>query len=347
MTENLIEEVVPNLIKENEIQTKKKQNPWRKILLFLFFGFCILAVFIYQFVLTSISEAKGKVFSEKEQEIGTLSEGVLKEIYVKNAQKVKEGDMLFELSNQEIENQTLELSKKKEDIEESLKFLGKERLHARSSFERAGILFENGVISKGEFEGAELNQEKTESKYSELENQISNLNLKLNELEREDELLIVRSPFAGVYLGNFEWAKDTFLKKGEVLGQIFDTSKFYFSAYFDEKDISKIRIGDLCEVEFDAFPGVYKGTVSDMDGKAHEITEKVYKVRNVVQVKITLESFPDGLKPRMKGKARIITRKKHGFELSGIKNSLSQIKLSEKNLPDFWMNKRKGGSTIS
>ncbi|MBI4971759.1 MAG: efflux RND transporter periplasmic adaptor subunit [Candidatus Omnitrophica bacterium] len=298
----------PNLIEEQKIVKIGKKRPWKRITVITLFLMGLAGFGIYKFLLSSYPEAQGKARAGRESFLESRDEGVLKEIYVANTGRVKKDEKLFEFENDDNEMSLLETAQRKDSLEQSLKFREKEKEDAAKKIERARILYENGVIGKGEYEGVQLNQEKILTGYAEMNYEFDQLGEKQQILKKKKESLLIKAPFDGIFLGEAGSKKGNYFNKGEFLGLLFDPSEFYVEALFDEKDVSKVKIGDHARVSFNAFAGVYNGFVSEIDEKAKTIVEKVYKERNIVRLKIKLDNFPDGLKPFMKGRVRIIAQ---------------------------------------
>lgn len=296
----------PNLIEEKKIVKTGKKRPWKRITIITLFLLGLAGFGIYKFLLSSYPKAQGKARAAKEVFLESRDEGILKEVYVTNTGRVKKDEKLFEIENDDNEICLLETAQRKDSLEQSLKFREKEKEDAAKKIERARILYENGVIGKGEYEGVQLNQEKILTDYAEMNYEFDQLGEKQQILKKEKENLLIKAPFDGIFLGEVNSKKGNYFNKGEFLGLLFDPSEFYFEALFDEKDVAKVKIGDHAQISFNAFAGVYNGAVSEIDEKAKTIVEKVYKERNIVRVKIKLDNFPEGLKPFMKGKVRII-----------------------------------------
>lgn len=307
----------PNLISTKEVEKPKRKISWKKWVILTLIVLVLAGFGIYKYLLSGYPEAFGLVRSGNELFIDVKKEGILKEVHVENSQRVKKNDVLFEFDNHETEKESLEITYKREALKESRDLVQKELEQAKQSFERANILFENGVIGKGEYEGAKLNVERIDAKYAETTHELEVIERKEEMFNKDKNTLVIKAPFDGIFLGDIKPKRGNYFKKGDLLGLVFDPEDFYFEALFDERSATKVSIGDKAQINFNSFPGIYDGEVAEIDEKAENIIEKVYKERNVIRMKIRLNHFPSGLRPYMKGKVRIMNGVFNGNDQDG------------------------------
>src|SRR3990167_954185 len=91
----------PGLLKD--MAEKMSPKPRRKkIWLHLLFFIVLAFVLMHVFVRFTQIKLEGKATAVTQSEVQTLVEGVLEEIHVINAQKVKKGDLLFQFQNKDL-----------------------------------------------------------------------------------------------------------------------------------------------------------------------------------------------------------------------------------------------------
>lgn len=275
-----------------------------KGLWFLFIAVALL-FFVKGLLLGAFVKVQGKARAMEELEIKTLVEGILKEVYVENAQSVKEGEKLFEFQNDSLGIDLIRAIQEKEGLEEGVKRAQKILEHSKKRLEGSRVLLENGVIGKLEFEQVELEHSANEALLHEIRRRLEETSLKVKALQKEKESLSVTSPFEGIFLGDLRQRKETRFEKGETLGLVFNPKAFYLEAILPEKRAKEVKAGQKAQVRFKAFPGVYPGKVIQVDQKAGEEIEKVFKIKHVIRARILLERFPEGLRPGMRGEAKL------------------------------------------
>ena len=317
--------------KEAELPKDKSEGPspkaqrkrrWPYILFVIALSFALFHLVVS---MTQI-KLEGKAVAVKQIEIQTVSDGILKEIHVENAQKVKKGDLLFQFQNEELDLHLLR-------TEEHVKELTQKRIHIQQILdhttkmvERAKILFENGVISKAQLEETTLENSKSEAALKELDWEIKNVQLGLESLKVRKESLSIRASFDGVFLGDIEPKQNTYFKKGESLGILFDPAKFYLEAFLPETKVLDLKAGDSARVAFKGLRGIYDGRVVQMDERVTEEIEKVFKTKHVLRVLFLLDQAPEDLKPGMRGTAKIVPK------ASSYNRLVGKERISEKNL---------------
>ncbi len=279
----------------------------------------ITVFIVFKGLLMILPKAQGEVHAEKTVILQTKVEGYLSKVHVSNSQNVKKDEVLFEFDNNLIGLKLDESITLNQDLEDKLRRNTAELEHIEKGIERARILFENDIISKFEMEGMELAREKEKGAIQDLKREIEVVQKRISGLKEDKESLIVKAPFNGVFLGELNEREGTYFQKGESFGILFSPEKFFLEAEFLEKDSVRIKVGDRSEISFRAYPGTYQGEVIEIEEKAKEVVEKVYKVKNIVKVKILLNSFPDGLKPGMQADVKILGRSNSDISLNFLK----------------------------
>lgn len=292
----------PNLFKA---PVTKEAKPRKRKLFHLIF-IVLIAFFVVRTILGKTSiEVPGRVHAQKELEIKTLVPGILKGLYVENTQKVKNGDVLFEFKNDKLGIDLVQAMHEKETSEQELKRLEQAMKHSVAALQSGKVLVENGVIGKLKFEEMELEHLKTQNFLEQKKRELEAFSLKVKELQAEKDSLRVLAPFDGIFLGDPSRKVGTYFNKGKALGVLFQTEKFYLEASLPERQAARVKVGDSAQVTFAAFKGSFTGTVSQIDEKAIDEVEKVFKLKHVIRARISLDSTPEGLKPGMRGNARI------------------------------------------
>lgn len=289
----------------NNVQVMKKRR-WPFVLFFI----AACAALFHVFVLLSQIKLEGKTVAVRQLEIQSVEDGILKEIHVANAQRVKKGDLLFQFENLELELKLKQAEAKLKEITERQIHIKEVLGHTTKMVERAKILFENGVIAKIQLEESMLENSRNENAFHQMEMELKTGQAELDSLKSMDGRLNVKASFDGVFIGDMDARKDTYFKKGEMLGILFDPTQFYLEAFLPETKVLNLKTGDTANVFFKGLTGVYDGRVVQMNQRVTEEIEKVFKTKHVIRVLIQLDHFPEGLKPGMRGTARIVPTRK-------------------------------------
>ena len=285
----------PNLFQAG----KKKKLRVSRVLFLLLILF--LAWQVTEYILLRTSQIQGKAHATRELEIQCSEDGILKEVHVQSSSTVRAGDVLFELSNDELGVELLDVIGRRGNLSESIKHFEDKAANAKKRMESAEILFQNGVISRFDYDEAKMRQDEAKNELKSKTGELENLSLRVNALQNKKDSLLIRAPFDGVFIGDLKPKLGAFLRRGDLLGILFDPKEFYLEVSLPEGSIQKIHENDQARVSFNAFPGIYEGKVEQISAQVNEETERVYKTVNVAKLMITLKNFPEGLRPGMKG----------------------------------------------
>jgi len=296
----------PNLLNESEKNHKlKKENQFKKIkIILMVFVFAFLTYFAFQVLPVTLSPVEGKAKSAQELDIQVMTDGILKQSYVRNSQEVKSGDILFQFENHDLELEVLSAIQSKEIITNELAMLQKEKSLMLRRAESARVLYENGVISKRDLEGQELETAATKDRFETRAKAAEQASLILTLLEARKDMLSVKAPFDGIFLGDVEPRIDTLFKRGVKLGVLFNRKEFYFEAYITEEELNRVKVGDRAKVSFNTKRGVFVGEISEKDARVEETTVKIYRTKYVSRILIRLINPPFDLVPGLRGYVR-------------------------------------------
>ncbi len=233
--------------------------------------------------------ADGELKAKSQVDISAETIGRIKAIYYKEGNYVKKGALLIELDDTQAKanHQLAEVRLKQ----------------AEQVFNRTKSLYEKGLISKENFENAQLNYESAKASYEQaldaykktkIYTPISGKLMKVNIEEGETAVM-----------GTLNYA-------GTVLATIADMSAMIAVVKIDETEVPQVKSGQEAEVTADALPdSVFKGVVTKVGlmpitSIATATTEKITDF----EVEIELKDFSESLRPGMNVKAEIITSKK-------------------------------------
>ena len=103
---------------------------------------------------------------------------------------------------------------------------------------------------------------RTEVKKQELDS-ITN---KITELQRQYKLMTVRAPYTGIFVLKDRHLKPgKWLRKGDVLGEVFDPRRQIVEAFVNSGDVEVLRIGDKVTVGLDGEAISYSGIITSVN----------------------------------------------------------------------------------
>ena len=179
--------------------------------------------------INQIVAATGKIEGVNQAELSAKITGRIKRILVKEGDFVKTDQSLVLLDSEELGAQV----KEAETI-----FSQAER-----NYKRAKNLYEDGIISKKEYEDSEDEYKRSKASLEYLKAMLANT--------------IIRAPFSGTIIRKYKEEGEVISSIGqpETILLLADVSKIKAKVEVDESDIGKLKMGQTAYVTTDTYPG--------------------------------------------------------------------------------------------
>jgi HlyD family secretion protein len=277
----------------------------------------------------SLVSTNGKIEPLQNFEAHAPISTTVKRLLVKEGDRVRKGQLLFQLDDADIRTQAAraqaqvkaaqadQSALKTGGTQEELLNLNALIVKAHSALDLAQHnldalrrLQQQGAASPGEVHQAEdalqraqadvnLQEQKKKDRYSPPE--VARVQAQASEAQAaydaaEDALLHsnVRAPFDGIVY-SLPVKPGAFVQAGELLLQEADLSHVLVRAFVDEPDIGRLQVGQKVEVTWDAIPGrMWTGTVSTVPS-----TVKLRTNRNVGETTCTIDNLDFRLLPNV------------------------------------------------
>jgi membrane fusion protein (multidrug efflux system) len=176
----------------------------------------------------------GRIHGLSEATLSADVSGVIRSMPVAEGQEVHKGDLLANLTDQEIEAR---LAQSQVDLSER-----------ESDFKREELLFHRKVISRQRYDDALFALRRAESGHQ--------------LYEAQNKKLLITAPFAGTLLRKYREVGET-LAFHEKLFLLADLSGLKFSIEVDETDINAVKLGQKVDIALDALTGqIFTGKVT-------------------------------------------------------------------------------------
>jgi HlyD family secretion protein len=248
--------------------------------------------------------ASGKVYPEKEIKISSDVSGEIVELYVKEGDSVKAGQLLLridpdtyvsavERGKAAVNSSKSQLSMARSQIEANRAQAEQIRAqleNAKSVHKRNEQLKKDGVISEVEFEQSQSNLRALEAnlrasessiKSSEQNAEGSQFSIKsaeasLKELTTSLNRTTIKAPASGIVsslsVEKGERVLGTIQMAGTEIMRISNLNAMEVQVDVTENDIPKVKLGDLVDIEVDAYTGkTFKGTISELANSAKNL----------------------------------------------------------------------------
>ena len=283
--------------------------------------------------------ASGKIYPEKEIKISSDVSGEIVELYVKEGDSVKAGQMLLRINPDTYES-AVERGKAAVNSAKSQMAMARSQVetnraqaeqikaqleNARNVHKRNEQLKKEGVISEVEYDqslsnlrGLEANLRASEAgiKSAQQNVEAAQFSIKsseasLKELATSLSRTTIKAPASGIVsslsVEKGERVLGTIQMAGTEIMRISNLNAMEVQVDVTENDIPKVKLGDQGDIEVDAFTGkVFKGIVSELASSASNLTSaagitNTDQVTNfTVKIRINPESYQDLLKNGMK-----------------------------------------------
>jgi len=272
--------------------------------------------FVTKKTIVETVSANGKIQPEVEVKISPDVSGEIIELYVKEGDQVKKGDLLskinpdFYLSNLDKMEAAVNTSKANlASAKSSLATVQAQYVNTKSSYGRNKTLYESGAISASEWDAAKsaydvavanVDGAKESVKAAEFEVISAQASLK----EASDNLIktSVYAPVSGtisklsVEKGERVAGTSQFSGGTEMM-RVANLNEMEVNVSVNENDIVRVKIGDTANVEVDSYLNrKFKGIVTEISNSANNVTTStsIDQVTNFdVKIRILRESYTD------------------------------------------------------
>lgn len=252
--------------------------------------------------ITSCVPASGRLSPTLRVNISPDVSGEVVELYVKEGDYVKKGDLLLRIKQDAYRSAVERTEAILRGAESSLAQVGLRFEKAKANYQRDSRLFEKKIISNEEFYESQMEYLIMEK---EIENAMFNIESAKASLSEAKENLAktdVRSPMDGTVtslcISKGERVVGTLQMAGTIMMEIADLEKMELVCSVSQNDILRISVGDTANICVDAFGQMkFKGIVCSIASNA----KKDFEVR------IAIVSHENRFRPGMRADADIIT----------------------------------------
>jgi HlyD family secretion protein len=257
--------------------------------------------------------ANGKIQPEVEVKISPDVSGEIVELYVKEGDRVKKGDLILKIRpdiyESSLEQVVAALNTSKANLSNSRARLAQVKAqfaNTESSYNRTKRLFDQGAVSQSEFDAAKAQYEAakadmiaTEESVNAAEYNVKSAEATVKEANNNLQKTSIYAPVDGtvsklaVELG--ERVVGTSQMAGTELLRIANLNEMEVSVDVNENDIVRVHLNDTALIEVDAYlERKFKGIVTEIANSANTTGVTADQVTNfTVKIRILQESYKD------------------------------------------------------
>jgi len=247
--------------------------------------------------------ASGKIQPSFDVAISPEVSGEIRELYVKEGQKVRKGDLLLRINPDIYQSQVSRGAAAVNVAKSALAQSEAGFREAKRSYERSKKLHEQGVLSDSEWDQAVRGYEVSELTVESARFQLQSAQSGLREAEDNLKRTTLRAPIDGTVTGLSvelgERVVGTAQMAGTELMRISQLEAMEVVVDVNENDIVKVKLGDTAVVQVDAYMGrEFKALVTEIGGAAkRSAVSGVDQVTNFeVVMTVLAESYADLVK---------------------------------------------------
>lgn len=298
--------------------------------------------------------ATGKIQPEIEVKIASMVSGEIIDLPIKEGQVVKKGDLLVKINPDlylsSLNRTVAGLSGSKAGLTQSQA----QFKEAKSSYERNKVLFEKGIISKSDWDKSVSSFEVAKATQQSAYYNVQSASASVNEAKDNLGRTIIYAPADGtISMLNVELGErvlGTQQMTGTELLRVANLNNMEVEVDVNENDIVKIKVGDLANVEVDAYlKKQFKGVVTSISNSASSTLTADQVTNFKVKVRIQKESYEDLLvgkpttyspfRPGMTATVDIITKTKKNvlavpISAVVVKSDTTAVAVVDKKMPD-------------
>lgn len=235
--------------------------------------------------------------------------GIIKRLNVEEGKHVRKGDLLIALDDAayrldlESEEATrlqrlseLMLDKRFAESEEVPSSLDKATIQGiKNEFEKANELYRKGLISRKEFEKAEMALIESGEKKEEImaaAKGLTQAEIRVKKAQMDLDKTMIRAPFSGI-ICDIRVSSDEHVTTGRELFTLVNISRIRVHAKVLESEIGKMKVGREVDLKFSAYPG------RSFKGKVKAISPIVNPDDKTCKVIIDVSNPEEEIKPGM------------------------------------------------
>lgn len=256
----------------------------------------------------TLLNASGYVVAQRKASVASKVTGRLVALSVEEGNKVKKGEIIGRLENDDVIAFSRQAAANLSVSEFNLQQAQAELNDATLSFKRNQELLKNGYISQAEYDISEARYKKALAAKASAEASVKSAMAALEVSRLNVEYTIIRAPFDGVILTKNADIGDIVTPIGaaanakSALVTMADMDSLQAEVDVSESNLRLIKIGQPCEVQFDALPD------KRFNGIVHMIVPTADRSKASVLVKVKFLDKDNRILPEMSVKVAFLSR---------------------------------------
>lgn len=256
----------------------------------------------------TILNASGYVVAQRKAAVSSKATGRIEHLYVEEGSFVKQGNVVAQLENSDLEAAVDEAKASLSVSRADLNNADAELDDATLNFNRQKVLKESGSVSEQAFDSAEARYKKAKAAYRSAKFRVDKAEAAVKVSEVNLDQSYIRAPFDGVILTKSAEEGEVVAPMGASLNakasvvSMADMKSLMVEVDVAESSLEKVKIGGPAEIRLDAFPN------DRFEGKVYMIVPTADRSKATVLAKIKFDIVSEKVLPEMSAKVSFLSR---------------------------------------
>ena len=256
----------------------------------------------------TVLNATGYVVAQRKAAVASKATGRLEWLGVREGSAVRAGEVLARLENRDVTAKLDQAAANVKLAQANLEEARAELQEAERAFNRSRELLERKFVSQAAHDAAVSRYEKARAVIGGQQAAIAVAQANYRAAQVEVEQTLIRAPFDGVVLTKNANVGDVITPFSSALGSqaavvtMADMSTLEVEADVAEANIGKVKVGQPCEVQLDAWPD------SRFRGEVRSLVPTVDRSKATVTVKVKFNDSDPRILPEMSAKVAFLSK---------------------------------------
>jgi RND family efflux transporter MFP subunit len=263
---------------------------------------------VYPSLTFTLLNSSGYVVAQRKASVAPKTTGTLEWLGVEEGSRVRAGEIIARLENRDVTASRDQAAANLVNARASLEQSQAELRDAGLSYNRQKELLTQGIVAQADFDTADARYRKARGGVDGATAAINAARAALRGAEAAIEYTSIRAPFDAVVLTKNADVGDIVTPIGAAatakaaVVTIADMGSLQVEADVSESNLEKIRVGQPCEIQLDAFPE------ARFSGALHMIVPTADRSKATVLVKVRFLDRDNRILPEMSAKVAFLQR---------------------------------------
>jgi RND family efflux transporter MFP subunit len=256
----------------------------------------------------TVLNASGYVVAQRKAAVSSKSTGRLAFLGVEEGSRLKKGEILASLENEDLVAARNQSSAQIKEAEAGLNTAQAELADAELQYKRFKTLVEKDLVARQDFDTAVARYKKAQAGVASAQAHIKVMQAGLANAQAALEYTYIRSPFDGVVTSKYAEVGEVVAPFGAAVNAraavvtMADLNSLMVEADVAESNLDKVKVGQPGEISLDAIPD------RRLAGQVHMIVPTADRAKATVLTKVKFLEFDDRILPEMSAKVAFLSR---------------------------------------